>query len=176
MGITTMTVKKGKSSGNFEPGWHKVAARSASYGTLENGAKYIDVYFNEYPDTFNLRVYAKTNKDGEEFAIANLFRFSNAGIQEVVQSQSDESISNVKIDDAASGLVDKEMWIYLYKNTDGYSRVLQRIVPVEFKGALDTFTENDVSYWKGKAEVYFKQWVEPNISSTVMQQSDDAPF
>ena len=176
MAITTMTVKKGTSSGNFEPGWKKVSVKSASYGSLDNGAKYIDVYFNEYPDTFNLRVYAKTNKDNEEFAIANLFRFSNAGIEEVVKSQSDESITNVKINDAASGLVSKEMWIYLYKNQEGYSRVLQRIAPVEFEGELDKFNENDVSYWKGKAEVYFKQWVEPNISSTVMQQTDDAPF
>jgi len=176
MAITTMTVRKGGGSGDFEPGWKKVTAKSASYGSLENGTKYIDVYFNEYSDTFNLRMYAKSNKEGEEFAIANLFRFCNAGIEEVVKSQSDESITNVKINDAASGLVGKEMWIFLYKNSDGYSRVLQRVCPVEFKGALDTFTESDVSYWKGKAEIYFKQWVLPNIDSTVMQTTDDAPF
>ena len=57
----TMTVKKGSSSGNFEPGWKKVIIKSANYGSLENGTKYIDVYFNEYPDTFNLRMYPKTN-------------------------------------------------------------------------------------------------------------------
>ena len=172
----TMTVKKGSGSGNFEPGWKKVTAKSASYGSLDNGTKYIDVYFDEYPDTFNLRVYAKTNKDGEEFAIANLFRFANAGIQEVIASQSDSTVTNVKIDDAATNLNGKEMWIFLYKNEEGYSRVLQRIAPVEFEGTLDTFNESDVSYWKGKAEVYFKQWVEPNVGSSVMDKTDDSPF
>ena len=171
----TMTVKKGSSSGNFEPGWKKVIIKSANYGSLENGTKYIDVYFNEYPDTFNLRMYAKTNKEGEEFAIANLFRYANAGITEVADGiETGEHI--VKIDDTASNLVDKEVWIYLYKNEEGYSRVLQRIAPVEFEGTLDTFNENDVNYWKGRAEKYFKDWVEPNIGSSVMEQSDDTPF
>ena len=171
----TMTVKKGSSSGNFEPGWKKVIIKSANYGSLENGTKYIDVYFNEYPDTFNLRMYAKTNKEGEEFAIANLFRYANAGITEVADGiETGEHI--VKIDDTASNLVDKEVWIYLYKNEEGYSRVLQRVAPVEFEGELDNFNENDVNYWKGRAEQYFKQWVEPNIGSSVMEQSDDTPF
>ena len=171
----TVTVKKGTSSGNFEPGWKKVIIKSANYGSLENGTKYIDVYFNEYPDTFNLRMYAKTNKEGEEFAIANLFRYANAGITEVADGiETGEHI--VKIDDTASNLVDKEVWIYLYKNEEGYSRVLQRIAPVEFEGTLDTFNENDVNYWKGRAEKYFKDWVEPNIGSSVMEQSDDTPF
>ena len=171
----TVTVKKGTSSGNFEPGWYKVNINKASYGNLDNGARYIDVWFDEYPDNFNLRMYAKTNKEGEEFAIANLFRYANAGITEVADGiETGEHI--VKIDDTASNLVDKEVWIYLYKNEEGYSRVLQRIAPVEFEGTLDTFNENDVNYWKGRAEKYFKDWVEPNIGSSVMEQSDDTPF
>ena len=72
----TMTVKKGSNSGDFEPGWKKVTVKNAKYGELDNGTKFIDVFFNEYPDTFNLRMYAKSNKSGEEFAIANLFSIS----------------------------------------------------------------------------------------------------
>ena len=172
----TMTVKKGSSSGDFSPGWHKVSIKSANYGSLENETKYIDVFFNDYPDNFNLRMYAKTNKEGEEFAIANLFRYCNAGITEVVEAGQTEGEVVVKIDDTASNLVGKEMWIYLYKNPDGYSRVLQRVAPVEFEGELDTFTESDINYWKGRAEQYFKQWVEPNLGSAVMEQNDDSPF
>ena len=171
----TMTVKKGSSSGNFEPGWKQVKASKAVYGSLENGAKFIDVWFDKYPDNFNLRMYAKTNKDGEEFAIANLFRFANAGIIEAVDSQTGGD-TIVKIDDAATNMVDSEFWIYLYKNQEGYSRVLQRIAPTEFEGILDTFTENDVLYWKGRAEQYFKEWVEPNIGSSVVEKTDSSPF
>ena len=171
----TMTVKKGGSSGNFEPGWKLVKTNKASYGELDNGAKFIDVWFDEYPATFNLRMYAKTNKAGEEFAIANLFRFANAGINEVVDSANKNEVI-VKIDDTATNLIGSEFWIYLYKNEEGYSRVLQRIAPSEFEGSLDTFTEKDVNYWKTRAEQYFTEWVEPNIGSSVMEKTDDTPF
>tara|TARA_Y100001973_G_C5162540_1_gene314321 strand:+ start:156 stop:689 length:534 start_codon:yes stop_codon:yes gene_type:complete len=174
----TMTVKKGGGGGDFQPGWKEVTANKAKYGTLENGSKYIDVWFENYSDNFNLRMYAKTSKAGEEFAIANLFRFANAGITEVVDGSKDgETV--VKIDDTATNLVGKSFWIYLYKNEEGYSRVLQRIAPVEFEGTLDTFTENDVNYWKGRAEKYFIEWVAPNIGSSVtdkIEGNEDMPF
>ena len=172
----TMTVKKSGSGHDFVPGWHKVTVKSAAYDTLDNGTRFIDVFFNEYPDNFNLRMYEKKNKNGEEFAIANLFRYANAGITDVVENNATEGQVIVKIDDTATNLVGKGMWIYLYKNEQGYSRVLQRIAPTEFEGELDTFSESDVHYWKGRAEQYFKQWVEPNIGSAVVEQTDDTPF
>lgn len=172
----TMTVKKGGGSGNFKPGWTEATVTSAKYGSLDNGSKYIDCKFEGFPDTFNMRMYAKTNKSGEEFAIANLFRFANAGIMEV-QDTANEGETVVKIDDSAEQLVGTKFNIYLYKNADGYYRVLQKTAPVEFSGTLDTFTENDVNYWKGRAEAYFKEWVEPNIGSSVADKSEgDMPF
>jgi len=172
----TMTIKKGSGSGNFKPGWSEVTANKAKYGTLENGSRFIDVWFEGYPDTFNLRMYAKQSKSGEEFAIANLFRFAQAGITEVVDSASDNEVV-VKIDDSAEQLIGKSFNIYLYKNSDGYYRVLQRVVPVEGENSLDTFKENDVAYWKGRAEDYFTQWVKPNIGSTVADKTEgDMPF
>tara|TARA_Y100001973_G_C5191490_1_gene331290 strand:- start:1482 stop:2006 length:525 start_codon:yes stop_codon:yes gene_type:complete len=171
----TMTIKKGSGSGNFKPGWSEVTANKATYGTLENGSRYIDVWFETYPDSFNLRMYAKTSKAGEEFAIANLFRFAQAGITEVVDSSNDNEVV-VKIDDSAEQLIGKKFNIFLYKNSDGYYRVLQRIAPVEGENTLDTFTENDVNYWKGKAEAYFTEWVKPNIGSSVTEKTDDMPF
>ena len=109
----TMNVKQG-GNGNFSEGWHKVTVKSARYGQLDNGAKYIDVFFNDYPDSFNMRMYAKTSKAGEEFAIANLFRFANAGIMEVADG-ANHGDKVVKIDDTATNLVEKTFWIYLYK-------------------------------------------------------------
>ena len=172
----TMTVKKGGGGGNFQPGWHLVTSTKAAYGSLDNGAKYLDVWFqDDYPDTFNLRMYAKVSKAGEEFAIANLYRFANAGITEVVDSENDNE-QTVKIDDTAANMVGKTFWIYLYKNDEGYSRVLPRIAPDEFSGTLDTFTENDVEYWKKRAEQYFTEWVLPNLGSKVAENTDDVPF
>ena len=174
----TMTVKKGGGSGNFKPGWSEATVTKAKYGSLENGSKFIDVWFDGYPDSFNMRMYAKKSKAGEEFAIANLFRFAQAGITEVVDSASDNEVV-VKIDDSAEQLIGKKFNIFLYKNSDGYYRVLQRIAPVEGENTLDTFTENDVNYWKGRAESYFKEWVEPNIESSVadkVEGNNDMPF
>ena len=171
-----MTIKKGSGSGNFKPGWSEVTVNKAKYGSLENGSKFIDVWFEAYPESFNMRMYAKTSKAGEEFAIANLFRFAQAGITEVVDSASDNEVV-VKIDDSAEQLIGKSFNIYLYKNSDGYYRVLQRIAPVEGENTLDTFTENDINYWKSKAEAYFKEWVEPNIGSSVADKTEgDMPF
>ena len=42
----TVTVKKGSGNSNFDPGWKKVTSNKATYGTLDNGAKYIDVWFD----------------------------------------------------------------------------------------------------------------------------------
>jgi hypothetical protein len=172
----TLKVKKGGGSGDFQPGWKKVTASKAAKGSLENGSQYMDVWFEGYPDNFNLRMYAKVSKAGEEFAIANLFRFAqNAGVTEVSDG-TDKGESIVKIDDTPSNLVGKTFWIYLYKNEEGYSRVLQRIAPVEHEGTLDQFVENDVKYWKQRAEDYFTQWVQPNIGSSVVEKTDDVPF
>ena len=41
------------------------------------------------------------------------------------------------------------------------------------------FNENDIAYWKGRAEDYFTQWVKPNIESTVadkVEGNTDMPF
>jgi len=171
----TMTVKKGSGNSDFNPGWKKVIASKASKGSLENGSKYIDVWFEGYPDNFNLRMYAKVSKAGEEFAIANLFRYAQAGILEVSDGAS-EGETIVKIDDTPTNLIGKSFWIYLYKNEEGYSRVLQRVAPVEGENPLDTFTESDVAYWKKRAEQYFAEWVQPNIGSTVVENTDDVPF
>ena len=94
--MRTITVKK-NSGGQYKPGWHEISVSKANYGEFQ-GNKFIDVYFKEYPENINLRVYAKNGKDGEEFAIGRLFRFANAGIQNV--SKSDDGDSIVSIDDS----------------------------------------------------------------------------
>ena len=83
--MRTLKVKTGGGGSKFSSGWHTLEVVKAEYGDW-NGTKYLDVWFKDYPDSINLRCYAKTGKDGEEFAIGRLFRFANAGIMEVAKS------------------------------------------------------------------------------------------
>ena len=159
-----MTVKSGGGTGDYTPGWKKVTIKSAAYGTHEQ-SRYIDMWFEEYGDNFNARIWEKKDKEGNEFAIANFFRFANAGIQ-TVEANGSANSKVVQIDDRAENLHTKKVWIYLYKNNEGYARVLQRIAPVEFTNQLDTMDESSVIYWKTKAEQYFTDWVEPNINKS----------
>ena len=135
--MRTITVKKQTGGGKFTPGWKEVEITKAAYGDF-NGTKYIDCFFKDYPDSLNLRIYEKKGKDGEEFAIGRLFRFANAGIM---------------------------VNVYLYK--DGkYSRVLSSVAPAEFTNELESFSSDDVVYWKGAAEKYFQNFVANKLQNT----------
>ena len=74
----TITIKKG-GGGIYSPGWHELTISKAKYSEYQ-GTKCIDIWFKGYPDNFNARVYAKNGKNGEEFAIGQVYRFANAGI------------------------------------------------------------------------------------------------
>ncbi len=155
----TFTLPK-KGTGQWNEGWHTVTISKAEYGTLDNGSKYIDVWFNTYPDNFNMRIYSKQGKDGEEFAIANLFRFANAGITDALQSATGETV--VKLNDEAAELTGKMINVYFYKSGK-FTRILPQIAPVEFKNIVEEFHGKDVDYYKSKAESFFSKWVEPKL-------------
>tara|TARA_R100001082_G_C4361296_1_gene159507 strand:- start:1716 stop:2240 length:525 start_codon:yes stop_codon:yes gene_type:complete len=171
----TFTLPK-KGTGQWNEGWHTVTINKAKYGELDNGAKYIDVTFKDYPDNFNMRVYAKQSKDGEEFAIANLFRFANAGITDALESATGETV--VKLNDDPSELENKMINAYFYKNGQ-YTRVLPQIAPVQFKNIVEQFHEKDIIYFKGKAEAFFSKWVEPKLKDEPYEkeeETNDVPF
>ena len=163
--MKTLTIKKGGNGDyvEFRHGWHNVKITNASYGDWE-GKKYIDVYFEGLPESFNMRTYAKTNeKTGEEFAIMQIFRFTNAGITDSLDSQTGETV--LKIDDDPSNLVGANLNIFMYKDGE-YYRALNRCAPTEFEGKVEHFSENDVNYWKKKAVSYFEEYIAPNVDSS----------
>ena len=82
--MRTLTVKQ-NSGGNWGAGWHELTVSTAKYGDY-NGSNFLELGFKDYPENFTLRIYAKKGKDGEEFAIGNVFRYANAGITEVLDS------------------------------------------------------------------------------------------
>jgi len=176
--VRTLTVKTGGGS-SFSTGWHTKTIEKAEYGEF-NDSKYIDVWFEDYPPSLNMRVYAKENANGEEFAIGNLFRYANAGISSALEGQNNTKV--VKLDDSVEQLIGKNLNVYVHK--DGkYSRVLNQCAPTEFQNVVETFTADDVQYWKDRAVKYFEEYVKPkldkksdNVLDTSDSSEDDLPF
>ena len=168
--MRTLTVKGGGGGNSFAPGWHHVIIDTAKYGDFE-GTQFLDVTFEGFPESFNLRTYAKHGKDGEEFAIGRVFRFADAGICEVSKAEGGDSI--VELDDNPAHLVGKSIWIYMYKDGE-YYRALNRIAPTEFSNQLETFNEKDVLYWKKNAEDYYTKFVEKS-DTTESGWGEEAP-
>ena len=154
--MRTLTIKQGGSS--WATGWHTLTVSTAKYGTY-NDSKFIELGFADYPDNFTLRIYAKKGRDGEEFAIGNVFRFANAGITEVLEGTGGDKV--VKLDDSAKEMVGKQLNIFFYKDGD-YTRAYSSVAPTVFENAIDTFTESDVEFWKNKAETRFRDYTPGN--------------
>ena len=168
MSERTLTLPK-RGTGLWNEGWHTLTINKAEYGTY-NDSKYIDVWFDGYPDNFNMRVYAKEGKNGEEFAIGNLFRFANAGISDALESAEGET--TIKINDSAESLTGATVNVYFYK--DGkFTRILNQVAPVPFKNIVEEMKEKDVEYFKGRAENYFVKYVKPKLEDKIAQSTID---
>ena len=95
---------------SFPEGWTTVLINDAKEGD-HNGKRYIDLFFQDQPDTLKCRVWTATNtKTGQEFGITNLFHHAWAGI--VV----DEETNTATIDDDPRHLKGKTINVLLYKN------------------------------------------------------------
>jgi len=173
--MKTFTVKKGNN--NYTTGWHTNTITNAKYDTYGD-AKYIDVFFEGYKNHFKLRIYERINKDDEEFAISNLFRFANAGITDALDSGDKNVI--VKFDDSADNLAGKQINVYYYKDAKGYTACLNQVAPTSFKNIADDFSEDDVAYYKNKAENYYQKYILPKIKQktehTTVEEVADVPF
>jgi len=152
--MRTLTIKKG-GGGNFHSGWNTATVQRAEYGVY-NGSKFIDVWFDGYPESLNMRIYETRNKDGEEFAVGQLFRFANAGIVEGLEGPDGNMV--VKLSDEPENLNGCTLNIYLYKDGD-YFRILKQTAPTVFNNAVDTFNEDDIMFWQKKAEAYYHKYV-----------------
>ena len=111
MAVKTMPVSSG--TGQYNVGWHDLLITKAEYGVWKSPdgtrKRYIDLWFDGYSDNMNLRMYEVVNKEsGEEFKIANLFRYANAGILEVLQDPTGKR-PIIQYDDEAHHLVGKRI-------------------------------------------------------------------
>ena len=187
MAIKTMT---GGNSGQnpYARGWHTATIKSAEEGTW-NDTKYIDVRFENYNDYFKLRVYERHNKEtNEEFAIARLFKFANAGIISVLKDQTGNK-PVIQYDDDVAGLVGKKLNIYVVDNKKNseFAAVWDRYAPVAQEGEHISYSDDDVAFWKKQAEDNHAEYgkVESNGAVTddamqpvppVPRATDEVPF
>ena len=159
--MRTLTVRKG-SGGTYATGWHTLTVSGAKYGEY-NDAKFLDVWFKDYPENFTLRVYEKRNTAGEEFAIGGVFRFANAGISDALDGPDGNVV--IKLDDSAETLVGHQLNVYFHKEGE-YSRALRQVAPTVFKNIVEEFTEADVEYWKGRAEKFYLDYVKNSTNGS----------
>ena len=172
--MRTLTVRKGGT--DYTIGWHTLTVSDAKYGDWEDH-KFLDVWFDGYPENFSMRAYEKKSKDGEEFAIGQVFRFANAGITDGLEGPDGNIV--VKIDDDTKHLHGKPLNVYFHKDGD-YTRALKQVAPTEFENVIEKFTENDVSYWKRRAEQYYTDYVAkdsdtPHVTNGATETAD-IPF
>ena len=116
---------KESSGGSYPEGWQSVTVSKAEKGDY-NGTLYYDLLFNNYPDNLKCRVWETKNKDGEEFSISNLFRYSNP---EILEENEADGKKSIKIDDSPMALQGKNLQVLFYKNGNGYTEIAQKVVP-----------------------------------------------
>ena len=190
MAIKTMSASVGGSK--FEEGWHQVNITKAKYGKYESDVpdtddkNYLDIWFDGYPDNMNLRVYEVTNKEtGEEFRISNLFKYANAGIMAVLNDPSGKK-PVIQYDDEATGLVGKDINVYMYKEDKSgnkWSRFFDNVAPVEQEGEHLSYTADQVAGIKKGVEAGYAR-ISSNTPSngafaateTKDTDGDDLPF
>jgi len=161
MAVKTVTVGSGGS--DYDAGWKQLTIKNAKYDNY-NGNKFIDIWFDDYPDNMNARVYETINKTTkEEFRISSWFRFANAGILEVIDNGSGKPV--VKYDDDVENLSGKEINVLFYRETTGdgeYARIWREPAPIMTEtdtGSSEIpYTEKDVSFWKTRSERSLNSW------------------
>ena len=80
-------------------------------------------------------------------------------------------------------MVGTKLNILFYKDGE-YTRAYSSVAPTEFSNAMDTFTDNDVAYWKKKAETRFANYTPGNGTATPVstpvttttEETVDLPF
>ena len=156
MAVKTMKMSAGTSL--YNEGWHEVTISKAEkgvYTSTNNESKYIDLWFENYADNQNLRVYEVVNKEtNEEFKLVNLFRHAMAGIIEKLDDPTGRK-PILQYDDDVKNLIGKRINAFIFKNERGYNEFFDTIAPVEQEGEHYSFSADKVAALKASAEKSF---------------------
>ena len=174
MGIV-VTKKEG---GGYDEGWKTITVSEAKRGDF-NGSKFIDLFFEGYPETVHCRVWEARNKEGEEFSVTNMVRYCNPTVLEEMDKDGTAAAS---LDDSPAGLKGKSLQVLFYKKANGYSGISQKIAPaVPFENIVDNFNEDRIARIKQSAEAYQAKRNEANgvvaeTTETTEGKSEDMPW
>ena len=179
MAIRTIALSSG--AGKWTTGWPQLTVTDATPGVWEGPEKtkkFIDLFFDGYPETFRLRVYEAFSKDNEEFAMARFFKVANAGILDELKDANGKSV--LQFDDDPENLKGSSFNVLFYKNEEGYMRAWDRIAPVVADTPLK-YSAEDVKFWKSNSrEAYAKRFGDSLDNSSTSGNSkgdgDDLPF
>ena len=186
MAVKTMQVSS--QTGKFDAGWHELTINKAEDGMWTSQAgvekKYIELYFEGYPESMNLRMYEVFNKEThEEFKIANLFRYANAGILGVLKDPTGKK-PVIQYDDEPINLVGKTINVFFYKEQKTgkeYMRIFDNIAPVEQEGEYVSWTGDQVAKMKANVEKsHEKMMANATVNTmdtiTTTDTASDVPF
>ena len=158
--MAVKTMAKNTGTGQYNAGWHELTISKAT-DVQWNDKRAIDLNFEGYPDNMHHRVFETNNKTtGEEFKIANLFRFACAGIISVLNDPTGKN-PVIQYDDEVNNLVGTRVNVFFVKEastTDGkeYSRTFD-LVPVVQETEHLTYTEDDVARLKNSIEKQYSK-------------------
>ena len=154
--MAVKTMAKNTGTGQYNVGWHELTISKAVDGkwTDRQGQvkRIIDLNFENYPDNMRHRVFESSNKTtGEEFKIANLFRFACAGIISVLQDPTGKN-PVIQYDDEVANLVGTRVNVLFIKETskvngNEYSKTFD-LAPVVQETEHLTWTDDDVARLK----------------------------
>jgi len=161
-------------SPSFAIGWRESKIIKAKTGDY-NGSKFYDLWFEGLPENMNCRVWEARNKDGEEFSVANMIRYSNPDIIEEMEGSNGSNV--VKVDDSPSSLVGKELLIYIFRNEEGYGRISQKVVPAKpFKNMINDITEDTIEALKASTEKWENSKNPNGAVNTSTEGTAEMPF
>ena len=158
MAIKTISMSSGNDQ--YNEGWHTIEISKAEYGTWEGRdgepVTYLDMWFKDYPENFNMRIFEARNKEtNEEFKIANIFKRANAGIVSVLKDPTGKR-PVIQYDDEASGLIGKSINAYFIKEAGKggktYAKAFEDIAPVAQEGDHLSYSQKDVDGIKNSVE------------------------
>ena len=153
--MAVKTMAKNVGTGQYNAGWHELTISQATDGEW-NGKRVVDLNFEGYPENMRYRVFETTNsKTGEEFKIANLFRYACAGIISVLNDPTGKN-PVIQYDDEVVNLVGTHVNAFFFKQkstTDDneYSKIFD-LVPVVQETEHIKWTTDDVDRLKHSVE------------------------
>ncbi len=174
MAIKTMSASSGGGS-KYSEGWHDAKISKAEYGEW-NGKKYLELWFEGYGQYQTMKVYEMFSKaDNQEFAIARVFKYAQAGIMSVLDDPTGKR-PIIQYDDDINGLIGKGLAIRLHPDPKNpkYTRISSEPAPIAGKYEHMSFTDDVVASIKAGADKRLENYLS-RVPKVTVHESETSP-